>query len=375
MCRKILFVLFLLSSVLFGDFDYTVENTNITLSSDGNISLYNYNRLRLRSDYTQDNFFVTFIGDGINYLGADYVDSDTFSFIEKLRSNTPFKTQTTFKEYSKGSAYAKVYRAYGGYEDGQNRVVVGLQNINMGVGRIWTPTNLYNPKNSYALESDEVFGVAAMLYTRHLDDTSHITVVANQNADDALQYGARYKTYLNFADFALDLISLDDILMLGYELEANLADTGIEVRSEGVYIKTVLDSSSEDEIFYQGIVGADYGFENGVTLLVEALYSSQSFSYETIAENFDMQISSNLLYSNFYLGSSLSYSFNIFLSASLLYIESFNEQNSRFISPAIDYSFNDYNSFSLAAMLQDGSHHSEFGMIKNSYFFKYSLVF
>jgi hypothetical protein len=32
--------------------------------------------------------------------------------------------------------------------------ICSLQNISMGVGRIWTPTNSFNPKNIYALESD-----------------------------------------------------------------------------------------------------------------------------------------------------------------------------------------------------------------------------
>lgn len=186
MLRKAVFLLLLFAHVLMADFDYSVNNSNFTISQGSEVlnsnktTMYNYDRLRFRGDYTNDGFFVTVIADGVNYYGEDYTNSTTFDYLKLQKSDTPFSTQTTFHDYHEGSAYAKLYRLYGGYEDEKNKVVVGIQNISMGVGRIWTPTNLFNPKNSYALEPDEVFGVAAVSYTRHLDDTSHVSVVASQ---------------------------------------------------------------------------------------------------------------------------------------------------------------------------------------------------
>jgi len=72
---------------------------------------------------------------------------------------------------------------------------------------------------------------------------------------------------------------------------------------------------------------------------------------------------------------SLIYTFNIFLDGSLLYIESFNDTNSRFISPTLTYTLNDYNTFVLGAMIQNGSKNSEFGMFENSYYFKWTFSF
>lgn len=142
--------------MLNADFDYRVQNSNFTISQ-GSINppsdktyLYNYDRLRFRFDYTQDNFFTTIMADGVNYYGGNYVDSPDFEFVKERKSDTPFKTQSAHNPYGNGSVYAKLYRAYSGYEDDKNRVVVGLQNITMGVGRIWNPTNLFNPRNTYA---------------------------------------------------------------------------------------------------------------------------------------------------------------------------------------------------------------------------------
>ena len=383
MLKKVVLVLLVSVYFLYADFEYTIDNTNFTISQgsifpeEDETYVYNYNRLRFRGDYTDENLFATIIADGVNYLGKQYVGSRSFEYVKLSESDTPFKTQTRFHDYYEGSVYAKLYRLYGGYEDTDNRVVLGLQNISMGVGRIWTPTNLFNPKNTYGLEPDEVFGVAALAYTRHLDETSRVTLVASQKADHSFKYAAGYKAFLEFADMGINLISSNKTKMAGYEIEGDLADTGLEVRSEGAYIKSRLkgQNGEEDKGFFQGILGADYGFENGLTLVAEVLYSSQTFSYAEIFLNFDSDIASDLVYSNLYTGLSLSYSFNVFLDASLLYIESFKDENSRFISPALTYILNDYNSFVLGAMILNGESGSEFGAFDNTYYFKYALSF
>ena len=372
------------SALLNADFDYSIENNNFTISQDsvnptsGKTYLYNYDRLRFRGDYMQDEFFATIIADGVNYYGKEYINSPDFEYMKLLQSDTPFKTQSNHKLYGSASMYAKLYRAYSGYEDDKNRVVIGLQNITMGVGRIWTPTNLFNPRNIYALEPDETFGVFGVSYTRHLSDTSDITVVASQKEDNSFKYALQYKAFLDFADFALDGVSSDDTKMIGYEIEGNLGDTGIEVRSEGSYIKSSLrdvSMNSQDVEIFQGIIGADYAFINGITLVCEVLYSSENFSYQEILLNYDSEILPNLVYSKLYTAFTFSYSFNIYFDGSLLYIESFNDKNSRYISPTLTYTLNDYNSFMLGAMLQNGERGSEEGDFENSYYFKWLLSF
>ena len=384
MLKKVVLFLVFVPHILSAEFLYTINNSNFIISQSSSVPntnksyTYNYDRLRLRGDYKQEGLFFTAIGDGVNYLGYDYVNSQTYEYVKAQNSDTPFNAQTKFHDYYEGSYYAKLYRLYGGYEDDKNRVVAGLQNISMGVGRIWTPTNLFNPKNSYALEPDETFGVAALSFTRYLNSTSHITVVVSQKKDNTFKYAARYKTFLDFADFAFDAISSDDTNMLGYEIEGNLYDTGVELRSEGVYIKSNLNISSatkKEKEFYQAILGAEYGFVNGLNVAVESYYSSKKFSYQESLLNTDSEVLPNMVYSNFYTGLTASYNINIFLDASLLYVESFNDTNSRFISPALTYTLNNYNSFSIGAMILDGDNNSEFGRFGDTYYFKYVLSF
>lgn len=387
--RHILLTL-LLSCGLFAEVEWRVENTNFTLTQASLVPmedtdyLYNYNRTRLRSDWKEDHFFVTGIGDVVNYMGEEYIDSTSFGYIKHVKSDTPFKTQTSFSYYGndKGVAYAKLYRLYGGYDDATNRIVAGLQNITMGVGRIWTPTNLFNPRNAYALEPDETFGVAAVSYTRYIGTKSQASVVASQQEDRSFKYAAEYKVSLESTDIILNTIKSDRTKMLGYAIEGDLGDTGIEVRSEGAYIESKLNTvgQQEDEKkFFQGIIGADYAFEKGLNLTVEALYSSEIFSYAEILANLDTNLLASMVMSYFYLGTTMSYDFNIYLSGSLVYIESFGggelDKNSRFISPTLSYTLNDNNVFVLGAMIQNGPTQSEFGMLGNSYYLKYTLTF
>ncbi len=334
MLRKTVLFFVLFAAMLWGEYNYNISNTNITIEDK---QLYNYNRLRYDSDYTKDEFFLKFIGDVENYYGGNYIESQEFQNIRLLDADTKYSTKTNYHNYKNGSLDAKLYRLYGGYEDDKNRVVVGLQNIVMGVGRIWTPTNKFNPKNIYAIESDEIFGVNGFSYTRHLGVTSSLSGVVAQKADSTCKYALRYKTFYEVADIAIDIIKDNDTSMLGFEIEGDVLNTGAEMRSELAY--------DTKENSYEVIVGFDYGFVNGTTLIVEALYKSE--------------------FHDFYTAFSLRQSFNIFLDASLIYIDSFNSKESNYFSPSITYIYNDFNSFTIGAQIYDD----------NSYFFKWSLSF
>ena len=370
----------LLCSALHADIDFRMENTNFTLSQasydpqEDVRYLYNYNRLRGYADWHEGNFFIKAIGDVVNYLGEDFTTSTSFGYIEQLHSDTCWKTQSRFNHYSNGAVNTKLYRLYGGYEDDKNRVVLGLQNITMGIGHIWTPSNLFNPKNTYALEPDETFGVTALSYTRYLSGQSQIYGVVSQRRDKSCKYAAGVKTTLGTVDVALNTIKSDDTKMAAYAIEGDLGDTGIELRSEGAYIKSTINTSNtlkEEKTFFQGILGADYAFQEGLNLTVEALYSSETFTYAEIVANIGEEIAGDLVMSHFYLGTSMRYDFTIYLSASLLYIESFNDQNSRFISPNLTYTLNDNNTLTFGAQLYGGADNSEFGRWGNTYYLKY----
>lgn len=357
---RILLLLLLSQTLVFSQFDYRISNSNFTLSQQDYTQnsqahyLYNYNRFRFLGEHSKGKYFSLASLDAVNYLGHNYVASNTFKSVKTIQSDTPFSTQSLFHDYYEGSYYAKIYRLYTGYEDDDKRIVFGLQNISLGVGHIWTPSNLFNPRNSYALEVDEIFPVLALSYTRHLSDTSGLTVVSSQKANYEMKYAFNYKkSFLSFADVGINVINSDTTKMYGYEIEANLADTGIEIRSEGIYLETQLTTAlaQEQEHFYQLLLGADYGFKNGLTLSMESLFSSQTFSDSQRALNTSQASINNLVNAKLSLATAVNYDFKLYLQGSLLYIESFNGIKNRFVSPVLTYTLNDHHAFSLGAMI------------------------
>ena len=371
--KKSFFLLVVTLCTLMAETDYGVENTNITISPE-NQDIYNYNRLRLSFSYEQNGFFSTFIGDGVNYYSKEYIASQEFTFLKQNHSDTPFETQSSFYTYDEGVAYTKIYRAYVGYEDLRNRVVAGVQNIPMGVGHIFNPVNVYNPQNIYAIEPDEVYGVAALSYTNFLSDTSQVNFILSQREDYSYEVALRYKAFVKYADIGLDVITSDKLKMFAYEIEGNLADTGIELRSEGAYITTTLKESTKTytKEFSQVMLGGDYGFENGVALAVELLYSSATFSYEQMVLNFDSQSVQNFVDATFSVGLSFSYDINLFLGSSFIYVKN---NKTDFFSPALSYTLNDFNSFTLGAMLDNSDDGSSLRSSQDVYYFKYLLSF
>ncbi|WP_345985398.1 hypothetical protein WCX49_12465 [Sulfurimonas sp. HSL-1656] len=344
-----------------GETTFTIENTNFLLQQhsglDDTAYTYDYDRLRLSGGWRSGGYFLTGIGDVVNYLGEGYVHSDEFALLDDVRADIPFEVRTEAQHYGPGAAHARIHRLYGGYEDRVQRITAGIQKISMGVGRIWTPTDLYNAKNSYALEPDEVYGVLAATYSYAPSDLSTVTAVVSLRHDRTFKYAARAKGYLSFADVGIDFIRSEDTLMVGYELEGNFFTTGAEWRSEGGYFKSDL----LDTEFFQGIAGFDYGFENGITWVVEALYSSETFTYTQLLDNYADELVGNMVQSPFYAGTTFVYDFNLAFSGSFLYIESFDEANSRFVAPSLTYTLNDHNTFTAGMLLGFGSDSSAFG--------------
>ena len=354
--------------------DISIENTNYTISkvpyTDEDRTLYNYNRLRFSDKIKEGNWFANIIADIDNYYGEDYIDSFEYLFLRSIKADTPFDIQTNAKNYGSGEVFGRMHRFNVGYADEKHNVVFGLQKISMGVGRIWTPTDLFNPRNPLALEPDQVYGAYALSYTYALGELSEVMAVVAKRHDHSYKFAGRVKGNVGFADIALDLLSSNDAQMIAYEIEGNLFDTGIEWRSEGGYFNDKL----LDKEFYQAILGLDYGFQNGLTVMTEWLHSSKTYTFGEILIHQESTLSNNRHLSSDYIGASAYYDFNLLINGSLGMIYAPEDQSS-YIAPLIEYSISDDASIALGAMLYGGGKKSEFGSLGNSYYLRVKATF
>ena len=354
--------------------DISIENTNYTISkipyTEEERTLYNYNRLRVTDKIKEGNWFAQIIADIDNYYGETYIESFEYQFLRSINADTPFDIETNAKNYGKGEVFGRMHRFYIGYGDEKQNLVFGIQKVTMGVGRIWTPTDLFNPRNPLALEPDQIYGNLALSYTYAPGELSQVMGVVAKREDHSYKYAGRIKGNLEIGDVALDLYSGNDAQMFAYEIEGNLFDTGIEWRSEGGYYKDKL----LDKEFYQTIVGADYGFVNGVTIMAEWLHSTKTYTANEILNFQESSLAYNRHLSSDYIGASAYYDFNLLYSGSVSMIHNLEDQSS-YISPLIEYSISDDASIAIGAMLYRGDNESEFGSVENSYYLRLKATY
>ena len=172
-----------------------------------------------------------------------------------------------FYTYDPGSMVNRtsIYRAYLQYSGVSHLWVLGKQRIPLGVGRFWNPIDVFNPIDIEAVEPNQRPGTTSIRYEYAISDLSSV------DANVADGKGAlRLKGYLDVADVALvgEWDEDRDQDIIGWELEGELAGTGIELRSEGGSFHDQQTGDRHTEF----IVGAEYGFANSLILTGEYHY-------------------------------------------------------------------------------------------------------
>ena len=283
---------FLFSTLLFAvEFKYNLESSNI-LGYQKTSETIDYNRLRLTLDLYHDNFSAKLLLDNENI----------YAFKEKKNHNE-----------------SKFYRGYIRYGGDKHMLTLGLQRVPLGVGRIWNPIDVFNPIDITAIETTERKGTEALRYEYAINELSNLDITLSNK-----KKSARIKGYLDIADVALVLVKDKNREIIGYELEGELADTDITVRSEGGYFN---DTNS-----YRYIIGAEYGWENSLTMLME-------FYHDTDIEEKQLAFS-------------LNYQYSPLLYMNFLALENFATHRS-LISPSLSYSLSDESTLNIGAFIWD----------------------
>lgn len=161
-------------------------------------------------------------------------------------------------------------RAYYRHTFDAVEVTLGRQRIAWGTGRVWNPTDLFNPINpaNFAkVEKDGVDGVTAKLPFGSFTDLS---LVLNTPRGRSLNGGFRFRT--NVAEYDVSLLGgrFDDRIVAGADFAGSLFEAGL--RGEGIY--SVHPDDAEPG-FVKFILGADYQFTSEFYALVEYQFNGE----------------------------------------------------------------------------------------------------
>jgi len=287
---------------------FSLENTNIP-GYDELYQQFYYNRLRAELSLEHDRY--------PDVIATVIVDNETL-----YKANPGSLINNT-----------SIYRAYLEYRGARHFWTVGKQRIPLGVGRFWNPIDVFNPINIEAIEPNERPGTETIRYEYALNELSNIDVNVAEGKG-----AVRVKSYLAFADVAL-IGEWDEDMdqdIIGWEIEGELAATGIELRSEGGSFHNRQSGKRHTEF----IAGAEYGFANSLVLLGEYHYTDVPRTDQ--------------------IGLSASFMPGMLWTCSLMSVTDIGD-GSGFVSPVVQYSLSDEMTLNAGVFMYHGPDSSSFG--------------
>jgi len=254
-----------------------------------------------------------------------------------------------------------LYRGWLQYKKDDWGVVVGRQRIAWGSGRIWNPTDRFNPVQPTALELDQKLGVDAAYMTHDYSDFGSIQLlIAPGQTDRAVsrKWALRWQDTMAQTDMALWLGEIGQERVLAVDVTGNVGDT--TARLEWQQSWHGLQGN-----FGQFIVGIDGSWTN--QLFTEGLYLAAEYFYNGLRNSNNKEfVQLDMLQSSSrqLLGMLAGYDLTPLWRAELIWLVDL-EKTSMFIAPSVRWSASDNMDVVVFAQLPTGSGGAEFSGLNN----------
>jgi hypothetical protein len=255
----------------------TEDSQNDTIHAD-------LNRLRLQVEGAYGPLAWRLVYDH-QLLVGDLLRSPDFALIEASRDPTFLDLESTIRRGRNYEWRHLLYRAILRWEHPYGHVLIGRQRIAWGSGRLWNPTDFFNPVSPTAIEPDEKVGVDALFLTFNRGAFGALQLVGAPGRDErgvAHKGAIRWRDTVGVTDYALLIGNIDDKIVLGGDLTTNLFDGGLR-------FEALMTLSTGRRASTQVVAGYDYTlttalFPAGLYLLVEYLYNSDTNNPPSPAE-------------------------------------------------------------------------------------------
>ncbi len=371
----LLFLSFLFANAEEISFNYKLSNTNFTYNGqsplDNRPYTYNYDRLRNDIDLGYGNkLHFKLICDLENFVGYSYLTSPEQKALSAAKFDLPLDPYHETIDEDEQLLRGYLYRAYLTAYLPRSSLTLGLQRIPLGVGKIWTPTDVINPLNPLALEKEERLGVYGVNYTYDLGDLAQLQAFFTQNRYGLLKdYGYLLKKNINSTDIGVSYVANKDQQLMGFDLEREIFATGIEGRFEYAW----LDSELLDKKYEKYIFGVDYSFANSLYLAAEYFFNgagdrNKEKYQQTIATGDWQQLGKD------YFGLVLSYELTPLVQINGTTILNIND-GSFSLAPALSWSLRQNMDLLFGTSLFCGEKYSEFGELPGLFYVSLSNYF
>ncbi|MFC2084483.1 hypothetical protein ACFLS9_05455 [Bacteroidota bacterium] len=249
-------------------------------------------------------------------------------------------------------------------------ITIGRQRISWGTGRIWNPTDLFNPINPANFAKIEKDGADAVSIKASLASFTDVQIVFNPKEKfKHSNYGFRFRS--NYSEYDYSIIGgyFDKRYVIGADFAGNLLTAGI--RGEGI---VSINKNNGGSNFVKYIFGIDYQFNAEIYAVLEYHFNGEG-TKNKLEYEFNRLINGEILNLNKdYLYTGMTYQFNPLL---YLMISEFSNLNdgSGFISILGNYSVTADFYLSLGFQYSFGSNLSEYWYYPNSIYLQGEYYF
>jgi len=212
--------------------EFSGSYRNLFLAGDtpaGNFVQTDSNRLRLewRKNAGAWSAYVAYDNE---WLAGGLVATPTFQAASRIPDPTWLDADAAIVQRSHAFWRHRLYRGWLAWEQDAVLLKIGRQRIAWGSGRLWNPTDRFNPVDPTALELDQKTGADSLLGEWRYSDSGAVQIVA---APGRGQHNVSRKTALRmrdtFAEADVSLLAgrIGSETVFGADLAANLAGGGL----------------------------------------------------------------------------------------------------------------------------------------------------
>jgi len=333
------------------------------------------NRLRLDFDARFNRIvqFNTVIDN--EFLIGSIIDTEEFQLVKDLGldSNTRWDLDTLVVDNEDLVWRASVYRVFLKLAFEKANVIAGRQRIAWGTGRIWNPTDLFNPVSPLQIDQSQRDGVDSLSAEYFMGDLSSVNgVYALGQESDEDSVGARFGTNIKGYDLGLIVADIRQDGVVGADFGGNIGDAGF--RGEATYT-----DRDQGDGYSRLVLSADYSWPNTVYLLVEYFYNGGNLGdtnvpdeiIEARARRYNGEI---ITKNKNFLATALGYEFTPLIQFNGLTIYDI-DGGGWFVSPSLRWNMFANLDLTAGVQLFAGDADSEYGDDDNVYYLKLNIFF
>lgn len=318
------------------------------------------NRLRLEVRGRPADWLVYEVQYDNEALLGSYLDTSQFAQLKAARPATYWDLEKNYVDRQSLLLRHRMHRGFVSLDMTVIDATLGRQRIAWGSGRMWNPTDLFNPYNPAQLERDERTGVDAVLVEKSFSALSRLSVAYAPQRNAPASRAVRYRSNFADTDIAVMAGEFRDSDIAGFEFAGRIGDAG-------VYGEAAYTRPETGDAFTRGVLGAEYAFENSLTLGAEYYWNGEGTAQRSrydLVRLFAGEIQS---VAKHYTGMHLKYDVTPLLRSENHLIVN-HDDASRFFAPGLVYSL--ANNWDAAAGVQlfSGEADSEYGRFHNVYY-------